>query len=63
MEKDDAQKPTHQKRVDISSEESLIYWAKHFNCNRTDLVRAVIQVGSSYAAVDAFLEMNRKKRQ
>ncbi|HLP13157.1 MAG TPA: DUF3606 domain-containing protein [Flavobacteriales bacterium] len=61
MEKTGGQKSDEEKRVDISTEESIAHWAKHLNCSKTDLVRAVIQVGTSITAVDAYLEMNRKK--
>jgi hypothetical protein len=62
MGKTGEQKNEDVKRIDISTEALVEQWARELNCSKTDLVRAVIQVGNSFIAVDAYLEMNRRKR-
>jgi len=48
-------------RIEISNEQMIEYWTEKLQCTRFDLIYAVIQVGNSAKAVDAFLEMNRMK--
>lgn len=49
--------------IDLPNEERIQYWMKIMSCSRPDLLHAVINVGHSVKAVEAFLCMNHRKKQ
>lgn len=51
-----------QTMIDLSSEESINYWATRLLCSKADLHYAILNVGHSYTSVEAFLCMNQRQK-
>lgn len=47
--------------INIKEERDVLYWTYMLECEREDLVRAVIKIGTHAKMVDDFLIMNRRK--
>lgn len=62
MEETDFQEKQDKVTIDLPNEERIRYWANILACTRADLLYAVINVGHSYKAVEAFLCMNQRQR-
>lgn len=52
----------NQVMIDLPNEERIQYWMNELSCGRADLLYAVINVGHSFTAVEAFLTMNHRKK-
>lgn len=46
----------------LTDERPLEYWCRLLECENEDLLHALGTIGYSYAYVDLFLQLNRKKK-
>jgi hypothetical protein len=47
--------------INIKEERELLYWSYMLECEKEDVVQAVIKIGTCAKMVDDYLTMNRKK--
>jgi hypothetical protein len=47
--------------INIKEERELMYWSYKLECEKADIVQAVMKIGTCAKMVDDFLTMNRKK--
>ncbi len=47
--------------INIKEEKELVYWSYMLECEKADLVSAVIKIGTCAKMVDDYLIMNRRK--
>ena len=47
--------------INIKEERELLYWSHTLECEKNDVVQAVIKIGTDAKMVDDFLIMNRRK--
>lgn len=47
--------------IELNNSKQIEKWCLELNCNKEDLIDAVLKVGSSAKMVNVFLELNRKK--
>lgn len=47
--------------ININEERELLYWSYTLECEKEDLVQAVIKIGTCAKMVDDYLIMNRRK--
>jgi hypothetical protein len=48
--------------IDIGNKKDIDIWCTKFNCEDTDLIKAVLNIGPLAARVSDYLELNRKKK-
>lgn len=47
--------------INIKEERELVYWSYVLECEKEDIVNAVIKIGTCAKMVDDYLIMNRRK--
>lgn len=47
--------------INIKDDRELLYWSYMLECEKEDLINAVIKIGSCAKMVDDYLIMNRRK--
>lgn len=48
--------------ITITHEQPASYWCKLLDCSEEDLMHALNTIGFSYAFVDSYLSLNRRKK-
>jgi hypothetical protein len=48
--------------IDIGNKKDVDVWCMKFNCDYTDLIKAVLNIGPLAGRVNDYLELNRKKK-
>jgi hypothetical protein len=48
--------------IDIGNKKDIDVWCTKFNCEDTELIKAVLHIGPLAARVNDYLELNRKKK-
>ena len=54
--------PLDRKRINVNQQYEEEHWCDVFGCDEEELRNAVLKVGTSAGAVEAYLVMNNQKR-
>lgn len=57
----DSNEHLRDKHININESHELAYWSNVLQCDRNDIINAVMKIGTSAKMVDDFLILNRRK--